>query len=437
MDNAYILALLRRRDLGTSRDVILLVSIMDGDQLGRIVHLPVQALADGLGVSYGRAKVLRRKVVDHCLLELVGRQSVRRTRPSAWRQMGLKSSPVGDTIPAPNGVGIQSQVGAEKQASGYNPSPEAMGLKSRPVDRSESRPVATPKAVKDPKTRKDKQPATASGNASPPSGSDCLSNSEGGKATTKQRLQRWSYGAARVACKHLSLDGTDANGIASELRRLAKKHGDGLQPGMQSAAALLEELTVNAETTFADGAAIVGALRNRWGEWTQPGGTVPTWTPPEPLVDPDEPTAADLRLKAIVERAVSEDKAPTIEDIMAMGEPPTPEQRSQGPSVRGSAEAPGVLAELREHAIANICESPDDTESPTAYGREVGRQVIVLWRHPDGRESLQLIGRGAKAPQMKTQEVWAGAAWPDVAFDALERDEAAPAVTLTTREAVG
>lgn len=452
MDQAYILALIRRRELGSAIRALLAISLLDGGQIGKVVHCPIQYLADIAQISYSRAKVLRQRLARHCYIEIVGRQSVRRTPPEAWRRTGLTVSPErdplsvpsGDSLPVPNGTHSQSQVGTGKQSSGPTVSPEAMGPEPGPVAGLEPGPVAPPKAVKDPKTRKDKQPATADGNASSPRDSDCLLYSEGGtakakegKTTTKQRLQRWSYGAARTACKHLSLDTTDANGIASELRRLAAKHRDGIDDGMRSAAALLEELTVNAESAFAEGGAVVGALRNRWPEWAQPGGTVPTWTPPEPLPPDPEPTIEEKEVRSAVAEAT--EGTVTIDDVMALAEkkePPTAGQPAKGPGSRDIAEELALLAELREHAIMHPCAVPEDTETPTAYGREAANHIVVLWRHPDGRESLRLLGKGKSAPQQRAQRRWAKAAWPEIAWDALDVDESAPAATMTTREEV-
>lgn len=89
-------------------------------------------------------------------------------------------------------------------------------------------------------------------------------------------LQKWSRPLARGVCERLAFDKADANPLAAEFRRLAKSH-----PAYDSSPAdvcrsvegLVNELS--SETELRDGGQLTGALRNRWREWTQPGGWLP------------------------------------------------------------------------------------------------------------------------------------------------------------------
>lgn len=89
-----------------------------------------------------------------------------------------------------------------------------------------------------------------------------------------------------------------------------------------------------------------------------------------------------------------------------------------------------LATSMAEYARANPCSEPTKQHAQTC-----GKLVVAVWRHPDGRESVQLVG-GKRIPQRPRQLRWAAALWPGLDAEGWEREEDAPAVTLTTKEPV-
>ncbi|HUW14488.1 MAG TPA: hypothetical protein VM537_32505 [Anaerolineae bacterium] len=334
MDKDYIAALIRRGDLGRALCVALAFMLEPGWAVGAVLRMPLGRLAHRLNLSYGRAKGLRRILVRHNLLQIVGRQEFRVLPPSAWRRLpmragvgiqphnGSESSPINGLKSSPvDGVGIQ--------APGMESSPKGNGLESRPGAGLESRPPDPPKAVKDLKDKKtdpgtnSNVPQSAKHGSPTPSATGLSSVSTGGEtggetapATTpgSGRLHAWSRPLARRICGHRSFSQKDAPALASSFRSLVKLHPD-WPTDPDRAMASLEHLLEDLDAELHSAGELTGALRNRWAEWTAPGGSLPDirdrlaedgWTPkpkaPRPATPPGTPGPMVSILDKLVEQ---------------------------------------------------------------------------------------------------------------------------------------
>lgn len=294
MDIEYIAAIIRRGDLGRAAHIALAIAIATDCRFGPVVKAPIAELAEMLGCSPRQVERLKAKAVRWRLVEAVGKQGLRLTHPSQWRYNPLSDDDAlrrhsarhkaadtaverrdnddverRDNDDASRRIPPQSVVVPKRRIP-----PQSGGDALRripphqegfPPDLLSLRPgkAFRPGEYKE-KTNSD---GGDDSSASPPV---CLSDTQ---SESTDRGDEWAHPEARSICQRWSFASSDANGIASELKRLASTHHEGTKRGRESVLALVDE--IGGESELRDGGQLIGALRNRWPEWTQPGGKLP------------------------------------------------------------------------------------------------------------------------------------------------------------------
>lgn len=493
----YIAALIRRGDLGASRDLALAIAELVSYQPGIVVEVSAAQLAPCLGRGRRTVEDMRTTAIACGLIARVGRSGLSLNSPASWQAPPtpkensplLRSEPVG-TMRSEHVEHLRS-VTVERIRSApvsYVESVYFPDLRSEPVSYAEAEPVSyglrqgspqTP-LLKASKDLKDKQPPRTAASTATPSSTDCLLELDS-NANDKKK----AFATARHFVNYWALPTSDANGIGAVVLELARRHpSHDVARGLDSAVSLLEQLA--GDGSFHSGAEVVGALRNRWGQWVEGGGELPraedvlaskghelppaTTTDilatPKPGGKGDGPIAKEAKvmidkLRRDAQReatttgetgqgvsdkricnvcggpfwvATAEAPGETCIDCRVKEQGATSPDAAKGPRARRSGVLEGaeatLAASMAEYARAHPCSEPTKQ-----HAQKNGKLVVAVWRRLDGRESVQLVG-GKRIPQRPRQLRWALALWPDLQEGDWTREADAPAVTLTTKEPV-